>query len=479
MPDRGERGLRETGTRPGASRRRRPPPGPAADRRARCRSCRGRARPSRSRAAFAPGGDGSAPSPEGSGVGVQAEGRVTVDRGADDARRPGLPAPADLAHDDARAPGEAAAPRARRRAGRSTPTSGTPRSTRSRVSPDRADALEDGAAAAQPGRPADDRGGRERAALRGVLRRGSAARRSTARSRRASGYDRGPPRVERRRSGSARPRCACWRATRTSSARRSRSGSATTTSGSRSAARRSSPTASSPRSTSTSRRPEGWAAYQDFVATGALPEAGTAGTVDPTTSQTLDYSDRTKAEVRLPNVTLGGTLGSSEGHIKVTEHADGTVEVLRTARYRDVGPRDRGDAGRGRRRRRRAALLAAAARRRRLVRRGTAGARRQQRRGPGRQPPARPDRGRPRGAAASGAREQLADRVRDRTATGGRPLEEIGESLADGDGIVELGRHAGRLRRAATASSPAPTTPEEMLIALYRMRGGRQRRSRT
>ena len=45
--------------------------------------------------------------------------------------------------------------------------------------------------------------------------------------------------------------------------------------------------------------PEGWAAYQDFVATGALPDPGTAGTVDPTTSQTLDYSDKTKAEVRL------------------------------------------------------------------------------------------------------------------------------------------------------------------------------------
>ena len=83
--------------------------------------------------------------------------------------------------------------------------------------------------------------------------------------------------------------------------------------------------------------PEGWAAYQDFVATGALPDAGTAGTVDPTTSETLDYSDKTKAEVKLGQVTLGGTLGSSEGHVNVTEHEDGTVDVLRTARYNDVG----------------------------------------------------------------------------------------------------------------------------------------------
>ncbi len=215
--------------------------------------------------------------------------------------------------------------------------------------------------------------------------------------------------------------------------------------------------------------PEGWAAYQDFVATGALPDPGTAGTVDPTTSQTLDYSDKTKAEVRLPNVTLGGTLGSSEGHVKVTEHEDGTVEVLRTARYNDVGlaiaeTRDADDAIVGEPRYS-------------LLLHGVDGSfvdGLQQLDGSSGEVPdgnLRLDLSADDLAELQHlAREQLADQVE--LNGDGRPTaEEIGESLADGDGIVEWGDTQADFG-APYSELAGAGTPEEMLIALYRMRAG-------
>src|SRR5918998_23407 len=82
---------------------------------------------------------------------------------------------------------------------------------------------------------------------------------------------------------------------------------------------------------------EGWDAYQAFVEIGELPGRGTAGTMDPTTAQTIDYSDETVVEGRFGEVTLGGTLGDSEGHATFTEHEDGTVDVVRHVRFNDVG----------------------------------------------------------------------------------------------------------------------------------------------
>ena len=215
--------------------------------------------------------------------------------------------------------------------------------------------------------------------------------------------------------------------------------------------------------------PEGWAAYQDFVTTGALPEAGTAGTVDPTTSQTLDYTDRTKAEVRLPNVTLGGTLGSSEGHIKVTEHADGTVDVLRTARFRDVGlaiaqTRDADDAVVGETRYS-------------LLLHGVDGSFVEGLQELDGSSGEVPDGNLRLDLTADDletlqqlAREQLADRV-EMNGDGRPTAEEIGESLADGDGIVEWGDTQADFG-APYSELAGAATPEEMLIALYRMRGG-------
>ena len=168
--------------------------------------------------------------------------------------------------------------------------------------------------------------------------------------------------------------------------------------------------------------------------------------------------------------------------MKVTEHEDGTVDVLRTARYNDVGlaiaeTRDADDAVD-----RRAALLAAAPRRRRLVRRRAAAARRQQRRG-ARDGNLRLDLSADDLEALQQlAREQLADQVE--LNGDGRPTaEEIGESLADGDGIVEwddtqadFGAPLQRARRradargdadrACTACGPAPDSVAAELQSL-------------
>ena len=83
--------------------------------------------------------------------------------------------------------------------------------------------------------------------------------------------------------------------------------------------------------------PEGWSAYQEFVDSGALPKAGTAGTSDPTSADTLNYSDNAKIEAQIGNVTVGGQLGDSEGHRTETRHADGSVDTVITSRYNDVG----------------------------------------------------------------------------------------------------------------------------------------------
>ena len=81
----------------------------------------------------------------------------------------------------------------------------------------------------------------------------------------------------------------------------------------------------------------GWDAYQAFLSSGALPKQGTPGTLNPTTAETLVYTDVTKLEAKLGGLTLGGRLNTSDGRLTVTHNADGTVDTVGTARYGDVG----------------------------------------------------------------------------------------------------------------------------------------------
>ena len=81
----------------------------------------------------------------------------------------------------------------------------------------------------------------------------------------------------------------------------------------------------------------GWAAYQAFLGTGELPRAGTPGTTNPTSSEVVNYSDQTSAEVEVGPVTVGGLVGSSEGRRIDTTDADGDVTSLFTSRYNSVG----------------------------------------------------------------------------------------------------------------------------------------------
>jgi hypothetical protein len=81
----------------------------------------------------------------------------------------------------------------------------------------------------------------------------------------------------------------------------------------------------------------GWNAYQSFINSGTLPGSGTPGTSNPTEADTLNYSDETKIEAEIGNVTIGGQLGSSEGHRTETRNEDGSVDVVVSSRVNDVG----------------------------------------------------------------------------------------------------------------------------------------------
>jgi hypothetical protein len=83
--------------------------------------------------------------------------------------------------------------------------------------------------------------------------------------------------------------------------------------------------------------PDGWAAYQEFLATGKLPAPDAPGTRDPTTIDSLNVSSSTSAEVSAGPFSIGGVLGDSEGTITEVHHADGTVERVRGARFNSVG----------------------------------------------------------------------------------------------------------------------------------------------
>jgi hypothetical protein len=83
--------------------------------------------------------------------------------------------------------------------------------------------------------------------------------------------------------------------------------------------------------------PEGWNAYQQFIATGHLPEDGAAGTSNPTQSTTTKLSDSAKLEAQLGQFKLGGQLKDAEGNLVDTRFADGHREQSFNIRFNDLG----------------------------------------------------------------------------------------------------------------------------------------------
>jgi hypothetical protein len=210
----------------------------------------------------------------------------------------------------------------------------------------------------------------------------------------------------------------------------------------------------------------GWNAYQEFLSSGTLPADGTPGTSDPTTADTLNYSDETRLEAELGNVTIGGQLGDSEGHVTETTHADGTVDVVSSARYNDVGlaiHRRRDAAGAEIGDPSYSLLLEGVDERiaetLQLLDGDQADA---------------PPGGHLRIDFSAGdledirelALEELADQI---AMNGERPsTEEIAESLADGDGVVEIDGVRYAFGPPYT-SLAAAQTPEDILVALYHL----------
>jgi hypothetical protein len=83
--------------------------------------------------------------------------------------------------------------------------------------------------------------------------------------------------------------------------------------------------------------PEGWNAYQQFLATGRLPERGATGASNPTASTTTKFTDSATLEAQLGKWSLGGQLKDAEGNLVDTRHADGKREQSFSIRYNDVG----------------------------------------------------------------------------------------------------------------------------------------------
>jgi hypothetical protein len=210
----------------------------------------------------------------------------------------------------------------------------------------------------------------------------------------------------------------------------------------------------------------GWSAYQDFLNSGTLPADGTPGTSDPTTADTIDYSDETRIEAELGNVTIGGQLGDSEGHRTETRHADGTVDVVASARVNDVGlaVHRREDAAGN--------LLDDPSYS--LLLEGVDGSIAETlQQLDGDEADAPPGGNLRIDFSASDledmreiALEEIADQIE---MNGERPsTEEIAESLADGDGVVEIDGVQYAFGPPYT-SLAAAQTPEDILIALYHL----------
>jgi hypothetical protein len=210
----------------------------------------------------------------------------------------------------------------------------------------------------------------------------------------------------------------------------------------------------------------GWTAYQDFLNTGTLPADGTPGTSDPTSADTINYSDETRIEAELGNITIGGQLGDSEGHRTETRHADGTIDVVTSARVNDVGLaiRRREDAAGNQLDDPSYSLLLEG------VDDSIAETLQQL---DGDEADAPRDGHLRIDFSASDlediqdiALEELADQIE---MNGERPsTEEIAESLADGDGVVEIDGVQYAFGPPYT-SIAAAQTPEDILVALYHL----------
>jgi hypothetical protein len=83
--------------------------------------------------------------------------------------------------------------------------------------------------------------------------------------------------------------------------------------------------------------PEGWDAYQKFLASAEMPCDGAAGTSNALSISSIDYSGSTTAEVKAGRIKLGGVLNDAEGSVAEIRHADGRVDRVSQARYNDVG----------------------------------------------------------------------------------------------------------------------------------------------
>lgn len=83
--------------------------------------------------------------------------------------------------------------------------------------------------------------------------------------------------------------------------------------------------------------PQGWAAYQAFARTGKLPKTGTAGSTNPTSSETAEITSVSKLGAEIGNLDASVTLGDSEGHLTMTHNPDGSTTKSVDSRYRNVG----------------------------------------------------------------------------------------------------------------------------------------------
>lgn len=70
----------------------------------------------------------------------------------------------------------------------------------------------------------------------------------------------------------------------------------------------------------------GQAAYNDFLATGTLPEANGSGVANVATVERLDYSSQTNLSAKLGPVNLSLDGAKNTGNMVVTTHADGSIE---------------------------------------------------------------------------------------------------------------------------------------------------------
>jgi hypothetical protein len=208
----------------------------------------------------------------------------------------------------------------------------------------------------------------------------------------------------------------------------------------------------------------GWAAYQDFLVSGTLPEDGTPGTTNPTRSEVVNYSDEASAEAELGPFSGSVLLGSSEGRRIETTDADGDVETVVTARYNSVGlvVRATTDAGGDPVGEAEYALTLLGADPSQLA------ALHELDGGRGELPEdgvARIDFG---ADDLEDLRDLALADLADQVSAGGDEVspEDVAESLADGDGVIEV----DGVEIAADpwlAAIAAAGTPEEILVALY------------